>query len=147
MGDYAYGHEMRAYMKRFKEDHHGIWPPLVTAVVFGLLGTYTIFFTGQFVGYGMWSVCLTSLVYHSSYTLATRVLDISCNCLLFWYFCIFDWRWYYLFAAPFLAGGWTFTLWLRKYTRARSPESVMMKHVFLVHLPAILGFLCIAVLQ
>merc|ERR1719453_1320108 len=93
-----------------KDWEHGIWPPLITSTLFGVVGIYTVVATAQFAGNGMCLVSLTSLLFHSTYTTWTRRIDLSSNVLAVAYFSIFDWRWYYWGAVPALIGGYLCTV-------------------------------------
>ena len=116
-------------------------PPLVGACLFGLVGVYTML-TGQTApGLGMLLVCATSVGYHSTYNTTMRQLDIASNVALCAYFSLFDWRWYFALFVPWLALGWKLSH--KDARRINDPWT----HVYCIHLPALLGFVAIAVLR
>mgnify|MGYP001226321493 CR=1 FL=1 len=116
-----------------------IHPPLVTSYCFGLVGLFT-YMTGQYiVSYGMMIVCFTSVLYHSTYTCFTRWLDMCCNVIMVIYFFIFDFRRYYILCVPLLTLGWVVS-----YSIETSPA---MGHVLCIHIPALFGMCCVAILQ
>ena len=129
-----------AQLKAERHAYRGrLYPPMVTSLLFGLLGIYTLWATGQLAGAGMCVVSLTSLAYHSRYTPWTRRIDLASNIALVIYFGVFDWRWYYTLCVPALVGGYAFC--------ARFIHGGMVQHVLCVHVPALAGFACIAVLR
>ena len=113
----------------------------LTSVVFFVIGLYCVCSTGRLVGYGMCLVGCTSLLYHSSYNDTLRTLDVCSNVSLGTYFILQEvpfnlWvtrlSWAFLSVFGFLNSATT--------TANENP----LLHSILVHVPVLLGFLCIA---
>lgn len=115
---------------------------VLSSVLFGVIGACIINESNRLVGYGMCVVCVTSILYHSTYNSIMRYIDYGSNLSLGLYFIL---QKNVLFTNWFVRLLWGFLAMYGNYnTSNRICEKNKFLHFIFIHIPVIIGFIYIS---
>ena len=118
--------------------------PKHTSCVMLAVGLFGLLSTDNLLGGTVITGCgITSIVFHRCYTPWTKRIDLTWNCMSILVLLYFRYRWYYwLSIMPMFIG----TCVVSRRTRGIGAAGAPGLHTLYVHVPGIIGQLCVVLL-